>query len=272
MNDSTELELPELEYSPFADSPAGGIEDLGDGLHAAWFEGRAELIDTEAHRRPHRPRQRETTVSVNNAESLVRYLVSLDGQTLGVDGKPQLWVDMSRPECPSLLAVFDPDGHRTHRARIRLTPTPEMAMLAAGDYLKQPAFADMVERWAHLFESPDSATMLELAQTFRRNTIGDAQFGHQTSSGARTLILTETVETKAGKSGEITVPTEVRLSLQPFVGGATYTVHARFRHRVNGDHIYFALLPANLDRVIAMEVDAITTDLAGHFTIIEGSL
>lgn len=151
----------------------------------------------------------------------------------------------------------DGPGWGDHRAVLALQHTPEWKLWSC----KSGTLGDQV-RLAELFEDrimdivdPDGATMLELAQSFHASSSARFKSGVRLASGERQFVYEETVEARAGRKGDLTVPERFTLSLAPFVGEEPVTLTARLRFRVNGGDLQIGFV---IDRLADVLRDAFT--------------
>ena len=60
----------------------------------------------------------------------------------------------------------------------------------------------------------------------------------------------ENIEGRAGKSGDMEIPTRITLALAPFEGGEPYKVTARLRYRLNNGTLTLGVVLDQLDDVL----------------------
>lgn len=171
-----------------------------------------------------------------------------------IDSLKVLWDKHSRPHSEVfgdpdrhvITAVLNADegtgadaGFRDHTIDLVCKETTMWkAWLALdGQLLEQQVFAEFIEERVTDVAEPSGAEMLELAQSFEATT--SAQFKSSTilSSGQRGLQFEETIAAKAGQTGQLQIPKEFAVALQPFEGGDRYRVSARFRFRIRNGHL-----------------------------------
>lgn len=197
-------------------------------------------LDKHADDRADRPRQVRRSVTLLDVPSFVDYLTrntngaakEIGFDHLHSDGSLELWADLEQRR---ILAVLDGlDGWRAHQATLKINTSPEWAewMAIDGKMLNQVQFAEFVEDNLSTIGEPDGAALLDIAQTLQATT--GAQFKQQSilATGQRGFQWEETVEAKAGRSGDLKVPGELVLVLRPFLGSDPIAVKARLRFRV----------------------------------------
>lgn len=126
-------------------------------------------------------------------------------------------------------------GWGQHRATLKLAATKEWEhwVKLDGKLVDQQGFAEHVEDGAHVITTPDPATMLEIAQSFRATTGVDFKSSSRLSSGETQLRYEETTTAKAGRTGSLEVPELFTLRMAPFHGAPEYEVTARLRYRIS---------------------------------------
>lgn len=180
-----------------------------------------------------RPRRPRGAVHVHDADSFIAAVTRRQQPDLA----PVIYAD---EEHVALVAVLNDDeadlaGWRDYRVELSLRRTKEWQhwLAADGQLLAQEAFADHVERGLNELREPDSATMLELAQTFHATTSGRFKGGHRIASGARQVVYEEEIDASAGATpGTVTLPDVILLAVRPFYGADLYEVRARFMFRL----------------------------------------
>ena len=125
-------------------------------------------------------------------------------------------------------------GWGDHRAILTVPLTEDWKAWIAGDgkLYGQTLFAEFVEQHLPNFVTPDGATMLELAQSFRAASKVSFEQSRRLKSGETKLEFREDVEAKAGARGSIDIPDELSIALRVFERGEVYRVSARLRYRI----------------------------------------
>lgn len=113
---------------------------------------------------------------------------------------------------------------------LRHTPSWETWAKANGQAMDQATFAQFLEDNIPDIAEPSGATLVEIARTLEAKT--DVQFeSHiRADNGAHRFQYIENVNGTA--AGNVTIPQELTLVLQPFEGSKSYPVKARFRYRI----------------------------------------
>lgn len=189
------------------------------------------------------PRRKRGTVQVLDIPSYIAQYGKHSGDATETFADPKAFT------ITAVLNADDADepAHRDHRLILSLKKTPQWLAWesVSGKMIAQQEFAEFLEERAIDVRQPTSAEVLELAQHFEAKTNVDFKSGDVLSSGQRQLVYEETIAAKAGQKGDLEIPTQLELALQPFEGGDTFKVVARFRYRINNGRL---LLGVTLER------------------------
>lgn len=148
-----------------------------------------------------------------------------------------VWV---HPTSGRVIAVFNDvaatgeTGWGDHRSQLDLQHTPEWLFWKAwdGELLTQIAFAEHVEDGVKEIVEPPAADMLELAQSFHAESSASFRSATRLQDGTVQVQYDEKLDAQAGRSGQMTIPTEFTLAIAPFLGEDPYRVTARLRYRL----------------------------------------
>ena len=146
-------------------------------------------------------------------------------------------------------------GRRRHKLVYRLAFTPAMEAWLNHDrsWLDQVAFAEHLEDRLRDVIRPDSADLLEIAQTLSAKTSIDFRSGQRLVDGRAQLKYIEETDAVGGQSGDLEIPGRFALMIPPFVGTQAQEIEARFRFRMRSDGLKLGYL---LDDVDQMKRDA----------------
>jgi len=187
-----------------------------------------------------RPRRKRSKVSVDDAESFIRYVNNHKQPGTALYGRATLeagvFVGIIDAHEGTVDALTDQrPAWGDHRVIFELAQTPEWKRWIALNEkpIGQLAFAEFIEDMLSEIQKPTGIEMLEIASALRLD------------NGQVQLQYLETIEQKAGQGGAMQVPTEFELALQPFVGGSRYAVKARLRTKLVNRQVQFTYL---LDR------------------------
>lgn len=154
------------------------------------------------------------------------------------DGSSEVYADNERLTITAVLDANTADtarwgGHRLQLA-LRTTDAWKQWLALDGKLMAQEQFAEFLEDHLPELLSPDSATMLEIAQSIQGVAKAEFQSGTRLATGERKLAYVETVTAKAGQKGELVIPETFVIGVVPFEGSEGYQLNARLRYRING--------------------------------------
>lgn len=143
-------------------------------------------------------------------------------------------------ESGNFLAVFDyhqsPSEPRngTHCASYTCPKTPEWSAWFAnsGKVMTQEEFGLFLEQNIEEIANPSGAQMLEIALTLKSKTNIDFSRAVRLDNGQTQFVYVEQMQSSAGVTGELQIPDEILLGLQPFRGSEYYETKAKFRYRI----------------------------------------
>lgn len=161
----------------------------------------------------------------------------------------------------TITAVFNDDtrfegeslpGWRDHRLVLRMQPTEAWKRWESisGRWLCQTDFAEHIETSLLDIEKPDGASMLDLAQHFEATRRADFQSSELLDNGQRRFVYKETVQAKAGQSGNLVIPKRLVLGLAPWEGTDRYEIGALLRYRLGGGELKLGVVLERPDVVL----------------------
>ncbi|MFF7946974.1 DUF2303 family protein [Streptomyces griseorubiginosus] len=170
------------------------------------------------------------TTTVRDAESFLAYW------TKHRDDNSEVYADNERLTVTAVLDANAADeprfgGHRLHLA-LRETTAWKQWLRNDGELLDQETFAEFLEDHVPEVLEPAGAEMLEIAQSFQAAQKVDFQSAARIGSGQRQFQYVETIQSKAGQKGQLTVPETFVIGLIPFEGSDGYRLTARLRYRI----------------------------------------
>lgn len=187
-----------------------------------------EIVDLE--RFADEPRSKRGQVCLHTGPSLAAYV------TLHKGSGSMLYADVEARQIVAVLNDHDPEGPGwcDHRAALQLRHTPEWDHWASldGKLVTQVDFAHHIERGLAEIENPEAAEMLELAQSFEASSSAQFRSATRLDSGERQFTYQETIQARAGQTGQLTIPETFTLGVAPFEGSPKYAVIARLRYRL----------------------------------------
>lgn len=224
--------------------------ELADGIYLTREGYHVTDLRKDLETGQDRPNRKTGAVSTTEADSFIGYLAK------HALPETEVWANLDRATITAVInahlgqtgdGVEDYAGWGDHRATLQLRLTDDWKDWASNDkqWLTQTGFSEFVEAHLPNFATPDGATMLELAQSFRANTSVKFESSKRLTSGQTKLEYREDIDAKAGARGDITIPETFTLALQPFEYGNGYKVGARLRYRITGGELRLGFI---LDR------------------------
>jgi uncharacterized protein YfdQ (DUF2303 family) len=205
------------------------------------------------------PNRKRESITLHTGTSLGEYVVKHDQG----DGSAVLFADVEHATVVAILnaPTADTAGWSDHRARLALRFTDAWKRWTArnGKMLSQVEFAELIEEGLIDIAEPDSATLLEVATSIEAQSSANFKSATRLESGERQLRYEETIEARAGRAGELTIPSEFILALQPFEGSETYPVTARLRYRLNDGKLTLGFVLDRPNDVLSRAFDDVLT-------------
>jgi len=236
--------------------PVDGIRDLLEVVLPP--EHTQYVVDLEPYR--DLPRRKREHVELHEAASFAAYVSRHTAGEMGPEAPYALYADVSRAVVVAVLndsAGLVP-GWGDHRATLRLRPTkPWLHWLGNdGRLLSQEAFSEHIEAGLDEIVAPPALDMYELAQTFQATVGASFEQTGRLATGQRSLRYSETVNARAGSQGDIEIPKEFTLRLQPFEGSPIYDLVARLRFRIREAKLTLSYVLVRPDEVLKLAFDA----------------
>lgn len=249
-----------------------GPTELIDGARYAFVVpdgGQVQVIDNDLDQFRDRPRRKTGKATLHTATAFIAYL--------GKHGLPEteIWADVASSRITAVInahhgiyagegTVSDKAGWGDHRATLALQHTPSwLAWTARNSKLgSQLDFAEHLEDYAGDVRNPNSATMLEIAQTFTANRKIDFDSSQRLSSGEVQLRWHEEIDAKAGRKGDISIPERFELALQPYEGSPAYKIQARLRYRITDGRLAIGYALDRPDEALRIAFTDVTDQIA----------
>ncbi|WP_067573651.1 DUF2303 family protein [Nocardia acidivorans] len=189
---------------------------------------------------PHRPRGGATVASVDSFATLL----AMEEHRGAV-----IFADERRT---ALTAVVNFHGWRDHRVTLALSLSDQFERWkhTSGNLLRQANFAEFIEDNLADIVDPTGADMLELAQSFQATKSVDFESGTRIASGAVRFRFVEQVDAKAGRAGDLEVPSTFVLGLPIWRGGPRIELRAALRYRIERDGLYLGFKVLAIDEVL----------------------
>ena len=262
---------------------------LDDGkLYAVLVDGNVRMLETPGYTDRHEderadhPREIKRAVTVLDVPSFLDYLarntypagVTLEAAELPLGtahevgancaaspGSLELWADIDRRTVTAIIdGIF---GWRRHTATLTLKHSREWAEWAAidGKLLKQVEFAQFIEDHLSTIAHPDGAVLLDICQTLEAHTGVQFKMQNILANGQRQFRYEETIESRAGQKGDLTIPGELTLVLRPFQGSERIAIAARFRYRIADGVMFLGVKLAEPETAVEDAFNGIVEDV-----------
>ncbi|WP_046508008.1 DUF2303 family protein [Streptomyces odonnellii] len=220
-------------------------------------DGKAHQLDLTGPKFTGVPPRKTGTTTVRDVDSFLAYFDKHG------DFDSEVYADVERHTITAVLDAHQSDAPRwsEHRLHLSLRPTAAWrAWMGIDDRLMpQGDFAEFIEDNLVDLVEPDSATMLELAESFQATTSAEFQSSQRLDSGQRRFSYVEDVQAKAGHRGDITIPGTLTLALRPFEGSEPYRVIARFKYRLSKEGLRLGIKIERPGDVLAAAFEDIRT-------------
>lgn len=193
--------------------------------------GAFQKIDLTGPEYTGEPGRKSGTTAVRDVDSFLAYFGKHS------DEHSEVYADATTSVITAVLDAHTAEDPRwgCHRLELRLQQTAAWKAWTSmdGQLVPQAQFAEFIEDNLVDLVEPDSATMLELAESFEVTTSAEFQSSQRLDSGARKFSYVEEQTGKAGHKGDITIPATLTLALVPYEGTEPYRVTARFKYRLD---------------------------------------
>ena len=193
-----------------------------------------------------RPINLEQSVSLNTAKDFIAYVSRYADKNslVFVDvlkGKFKAVIDYHEVEKETNTGAVLSPRHGKHAAHFIAEKTPEFQKIEknSGQKFSQADFALFLEDVVPYINQPDATVLLEIVQTLNAKTNVDFKSGIRTDNGQVQLTYNETIEARAGVTGNLSIPEKLVFGIQVHRGGSHYALPARFRYRIKEGVITF---------------------------------
>jgi uncharacterized protein YfdQ (DUF2303 family) len=212
------------------------------------------------------PRRREGTVSVDDVDSFVWLW-----QRWADPAQADVYADRVEGTVTAVLNShpkdeFDVAGWRDHRVvlKLRITESWNDWCRMSGQFIGQADMAEFLEDHLADVREPAAASLLDIAQRLQGSMKVEWRSAQVLADGTRQLGYVETADAAAaGATGNMRIPTEVKLGLQVFRGvGDAYEVTGRFRYRINGGRLTLAIKLLQVQETRDAALAAVVGDVA----------
>jgi hypothetical protein len=238
------------------------VELLPGHFYAVRTNNGHEVIDlTLPHRLKNAGLQRLSPESSFTFHDLPGFTSYVNGVFNGPEGRNNdtqgsdndvYWPQRNRALCMAdegnrtIRLLFDaqPNEWGTVYADFKLSLSTEAIrwLEVSGKYMVQQDFAEFCELNLDAFQSPDAATILEIAQTFQAKSTVEFSSAVRLANGSIKLKRDESIEATAGERANISIPEDLTVALPLFKYGRIYSVKARLRYRLQDGAVKLSIL------------------------------
>jgi uncharacterized protein YfdQ (DUF2303 family) len=196
----------------------------------ATADGNVQTVDLTSSRYTGAVARKTGTTTVRDAGSFLTYYAKHH------DDASEVYSDVETLSVTAVLnahSANEPD-FGDHRLVLGLRRTKAWTDWLAldGKLVDQDRFANFLEDQLPYLETPDAATMLEIAQSIKATTKAEFQSSSRLQSGERKFAFVEDTKTSAGAKGDLQIPETFVIAIPPFEGADAYRMTARFKYRL----------------------------------------
>lgn len=204
-------------------------------LLIAGSDGSQKIVDLRAHTTD--PRSAKTANrSVRDTRSFLTYLEKHRSEE-----QTEVYADL---EASRIVAIIDAHfgneeeaGLNQHVLALDLVHTPEWKTWVESDGKKmsQADFAEFMQENAEDVVGDDAVTLLEVAQHLQGHTSVEFESGQRLTNGEVKLAYKETTTARMGQRDDVSIPSEFKIGVKPYLGSARYRVGVQFRYKIGTD-------------------------------------
>lgn len=231
-----------------------------------------------------RPLRAKQNVTLHTADSFVQYVNRFS------DKGSMVFVDVMAGRFKAVIDYHQQDGrdtnaleatnantlprHGQHIVNFTSLFTTEFRKIKenSGKPMKQAEFALFLEDIVPHINQPSAADMLEIVTTLEAKKSVDFKSGTRLHDGTVSITFNETLDAKAGQSGQFSIPQEIVFGVSIHRGGQAYGLPARFRYRITEGNLVMWYDIDQLDTAIETSmndtVEAVKKDIQA--TVLEG--
>lgn len=247
---------------------AGQAQELEEGKRYAVIVppgGGVQVLDNDLDDYRTAPRRQAGSHRVFDEPSFTGLVEDLRD----ADAPVRVYADPTKRSIVAVLndAADGAPGWRDHRVELALIPTPEWSQWTAkdGQLQGQTDFAEFLEDHLSDVRVPAGAILLEVVLDLQATTGVTFEQGTRLADGQRQFVYREDTTATAGRSGELVVPEEFRLSLNPWQGTtAPIDVVCKLRFRTSADGLKIGYRLVNASRLLDEAFANIITTLRAN--------
>lgn len=196
------------------------------------------------------PRRVKGVVNVWDAQSLAHYL-----HKYGIDEESVLYV--STPAERTMVGVIDHHsgidpawGQHKVQYKAKLSASFQAWYGLSGEPMTQESLAEFLEDHLVDIVTPSGMDLLEIVKTLQINSSAVFRRATRLTDGRTQILYSEDGEAKAGQSGEMTVPKEITIRVQPFEAGPQFDITVKLRYRQEKDELRWILVFTAIDKLL----------------------
>lgn len=218
------------------------------------------------------PRRQRGTTTVTDTESFIQ-LVAAQTRRWSTPEQAVIFADVDQF---NVTAILNFDDWKDHRVSLAMQRSPEWLLWKSLDnkLVTQSTFAQHLSDGRRSILSPDAATLMEIAQTFKAKRNVSYESGVRLQSGDVQFTYHEETKAGAGVKGNIEIPERFELNLPVFLGGTAFKLGADLRYNADKDGLGLGYRLDNPDEVVraafATVLSQIGTDLGEGHLLLQG--
>ena len=135
--------------------------------------------------------------------------------------------------------------------------------------LGQRALAEFIEEHLDAIVEPDAAAVLEVVLTLSGKKSVAYKNAVRLANGDTSLVWEETTDAKAGQSGELKVPSELKIRIPVYAGcedETTFEIRTMFRYHIHDGALTFQLKMLGIERIHDLAFKAVHEALCEKLT------
>lgn len=233
-----------------------------DGLSAVAMPNDVRLAST-IHLLDDAPRQ-TGTIGAESLESLVDYVARHSEKASAI------FASANNHNITGVMDWHSDDldygGFGRHQASLPLQFSEQWKAWAKinGQNLQQKSLAEFIEEYLGDIVEPDAAAVLEAVLTLSGKKSVNYKNATRLANGDVSLVWEETTESKAGQTGDLKVPSELKLRLPVYAGceeETTFEIRTMFRYNIHDGALTFQLKMLGIERIREMAFEAVYESL-----------
>lgn len=116
--------------------------------------------------------------------------------------------------------------------------------------------------------APNAADMLEISRTLEAKKNISFRQGTRLDNGQVQLTYNEQIDGRAGEAGQLSIPEQFYIAVQPFLGGDAFCVPARFRYRITEGKLLMWFELVRPDKVLEEAYTTVRAKVQGAIGVV----